>query len=96
MALYQHRRNVAEQAIRTFKNHFIAGLCTLPEELPIELWDELIKQAELTLNLMRGSRLHPQMLAYAHSQGTYRYSKYPIAPPGIKVVVHEKPDQRKS
>ena len=60
-APYQHRTNAAERAIRTFKNHLIAGLCTLPEDFPIELWDELIEQAELTLNLMRGSRLHPQM-----------------------------------
>lgn len=26
---YLHRRNVAERAIRIFKNHFIAGLCSV-------------------------------------------------------------------
>jgi hypothetical protein len=30
-----HQRNAAERAIRTFKNHFIAGMCSAPEDFPI-------------------------------------------------------------
>ena len=29
-----HRRNAAERAIRTLKNHFIAGLCTAHKNYP--------------------------------------------------------------
>ena len=47
-----HRRNAAERAIRTFKNHFIAGLCSVDKDLPLHLWDRLLPQAELTLNLL--------------------------------------------
>ena len=32
-----HRRNAAERAIRTFKNHFIAGLCTTAADFPLNL-----------------------------------------------------------
>ena len=31
-----HRRNAAERAIRTFKNHFLAGLASLEPTFPIE------------------------------------------------------------
>jgi hypothetical protein len=36
-----HRRNAAERAIRTFKNHFIAGLCSVDKDFPLHLWDRL-------------------------------------------------------
>jgi hypothetical protein len=53
-----HRRNAAERAIRTFKNHFIAGLCSTEKNFPMHLWDRLLPQAILTLNLLRGSTEH--------------------------------------
>ena len=90
-----HRRNSAECAIRTFKNHFIAGLCSLDKEFPLHLWDRLIPQAEITLNLMRASRLNPNMSAWTQLHGTtFDYNRTPLAPPGIRVLVHEKPAAR--
>jgi hypothetical protein len=50
-----HRRNAAERAIRTYKNHLIAGLCSTDKDFPLHLWDRLIPQCTLTLNLLRGS-----------------------------------------
>ena len=91
-----HRRNAAERAIRTFKNHFIAGLCSVDAKFPLCLWDELVPQGELTLNLMRGSRINPKLSAWAQVNGHYDFNRNPIAPPGIRVLVHEKPAQRKS
>jgi hypothetical protein len=58
-----HRRNAAERAIRTFKNHFIAGLCGVDQYFPLHLWDRLLPQAILTLNLLRGSRINPKLSA---------------------------------
>jgi hypothetical protein len=48
-----HRRNSAERAIQTWKDHFITGLCTTNPHFPIYLWDKLIPQANTTLNLLR-------------------------------------------
>jgi hypothetical protein len=59
-------------------------------------WDELIPQAELTLNLMRSSGITPYMSAWHQLHGAYSYNRTPIAPPGMRVVVHEKPDKRPS
>jgi len=58
-----HRRNAAERAIRTFKNHFIAILCSTDPEFPLRLWDRLLSQALTTLNLLRGSRINPKLSA---------------------------------
>jgi hypothetical protein len=47
-----HRRNAAERAIRTFKNHLLAGLASTDDAFPVHLWCRLVKQAQRTLNLL--------------------------------------------
>jgi hypothetical protein len=63
---YYHRRNAAERAIHKFKEHLFAVLATVDPDFPLHLWDCLLPQAELTLNLSRSSRQHPQLSATAH------------------------------
>jgi hypothetical protein len=48
-----HQRNAAKRAIRTWKKHFVAGLCSTNPAFPLHLWDRIIKQATITLNLLR-------------------------------------------
>jgi hypothetical protein len=91
---HDHKRNAAERAIRTAKNHFIAGLATCEKDFPLKLWDRLIPQAELTLNLLRGSRINPKLSAWEQINGRFDYNRTPFAPPGIKVLIHEAPEQR--
>jgi hypothetical protein len=91
-----HRRNAMERAIRTFKNHFVAGLCSTHPDFPLRLWDSLLPQAEITINLLRASRTQPHISAYEALFGKYDYNCNPLMPPGTKVVVHEKPSQRGS
>jgi hypothetical protein len=77
-----HRRNAAERAIQTFKEHFVAGLSSVDPTFPLHLWDRLLPQAEITLNLLRTSRLHPRLSAAAHFHGLVDYNKTALAPPG--------------
>ena len=93
---HQHRRNAAERAIRTFKNHFLAGLATCDPDFPLREWDRLVTQAELTLNLLRNSRVNPNLSAWAYLFGNFDFNKSPLAPPGTKIVIHSKPANRKS
>ena len=93
---HNHRANRAERAIRTFKNHFISTLATADPSFPLKAWDELIPQAEITLNMMRSSRVNPVISAYQQLCGKYEYSSHPLAPPGMRVVAHVKPAQRES
>ena len=48
-----HRRNAAEVAIRNFKAHFLSVLAGVAEDFPMHLWDRLLPQTEITLNLLR-------------------------------------------
>lgn len=91
-----HRANAAERAIRTFKNHFIAGLSSVDPNFPLYLWDRLIEQALLTLNLMRTSRINPKLSAQAQLHGFFDFNRTPLAPPGTRILAHEKPSKRAS
>ena len=91
-----HRTNAAERAIRTFKDHLLAGLASVDPNFPMYLWDRLLHQATITLNLLRPARLNPNLSAYAFSNGCFNYMSTLLAPPGIRVEIHEKPNNRPS
>ena len=89
-----HRRNAAEVAIRNFKSHFLSVLAGVADDFPLKLWDKLLPQTEITLNLLRQSNATPTVSAYAHLNGPFDYNKMPLAPMGCNAQVHEKTDSR--
>jgi len=89
-----HCHNAAERAIHTFKNHFIARLCSTNKDFPIHLWDWLLPQAELSLNLSWGSCINPSLSAWVQIHRPFDFNHTPIAPPGIRVLVHDKPTKQ--
>jgi hypothetical protein len=88
-----HRRNAAERAIHTFKENFVSVLASVDPDVPLHLWGHLFPQAEITLNLLRKSRQHPQLSAAAHYHGMVDYNKTAFAPQECKFIAHEKPSQ---
>ena len=40
--------------------------------------------------------MNPKLSAYAYLFGNYDFNENPLAPPGTKVMVHMKPEQRTS
>ena len=93
---HNHKINAAERAIQTFKNHFVAGLCTAHPQFPLQLWCELLPQAEISLNLLRRARCNNKLSAYAVYNGEFNFDKTPLAPPGTKALVFEDPSVRNS
>jgi hypothetical protein len=93
----EHRRNVAEKAIQTFKDHFIGVLSGCAKSMPMHLWCQLLPQVERQLLLLWQSRVNPGMSAYAHVyQGHHDYSKHPFVPIGMEALVHENPQKRRT
>jgi hypothetical protein len=87
---HNHRANRAERAIRDVKNHLIAILATTHKEFPLYLWDELLEQAQITLNSLRPFARNPDISAYHGIHGTpYDFIAHPIAPCGMQVVIHK-------
>ena len=87
-----HRANAAERAIRVVKNHLLSGLALCHKDYPIREWDRLLTQGELTVNLLRNSRVNPSLSAWAYLFGNHDFNRVPLAPPGTKVIIHIKPD----
>ena len=84
-----HRRNLAERAIQTFKCHFKAILAGVDESFPMQLWDKLLPQTILTLNLLQQSNVTPTVSAYQYVHGIFDYNKTPLAPLGCAVQLFE-------
>jgi hypothetical protein len=58
-----HFSTVPGSTPNTFKQHFVARLSSVDPSFPMHLWDRLLPQAEITLNLLWTSRLHLQLSA---------------------------------
>jgi len=74
-----HWRNRAERAIRTFKARFLAILAGVYPKFPPYLWDLLLPQAELTLNLIRQSTINPRISAWKFFHGPFDFTKTLLA-----------------
>jgi hypothetical protein len=74
----------------------VTGISSVDPSFPLHLWDRLLPQAEITLNLLRTWRLHPQLSAAAHFDGLVDYNKTAFAPPGCKIIAHEKQGKRRT
>ena len=83
-----HSRNVMERAIRTFKHYFVEGLASVYNDFTIYLWCWILKQAEITITLLRESRTNPGLLENAQIFGTFDFNAKPMAPPGTKIISH--------
>jgi hypothetical protein len=84
-----HRGNLVERAIQTFKNHFKAIIAGVGDSFPMKLWDKLLPQTVLTLNLLRQSNFAPTVSAYQYVHRNFDYNKMPLAPMGCAVQLHE-------
>jgi hypothetical protein len=93
---YSHRINAAERAIRSFKDHLIAGISSTDKAFTMHMWDRLLPQAIITLNMLRISRINNKLSASTHVDGQYDYNRAPIAPPGKIIIAHETPNLRRT
>jgi hypothetical protein len=91
-----HCQNQAERAICTFKDHFLAILAGVNSAFPPFLWDLLLPQAELTLNLLCRAMLNPRISAWEFFQGLFDFNKTPLGLDGCRVLIHAKPATRQS
>jgi hypothetical protein len=83
-----HCHNAAERAIRIFKEHFVAGISSVDPTFPLHLWDRLLPQVDITLNLLRTSRLHLQLSTPVHFHDLVDCDKTAFSPPGCKIIAH--------
>eukprot|EP00957_Ditylum_brightwellii_P203729 15335952-Ditylum_brightwellii.AAC.1 len=60
------------------------------------LWDLLLLQTCLTLNILRTSQTNPQLSAEDQLKGNHDFNDVPLAPPGTRTVTFDDLDERGS
>ena len=83
-----HRRNAAVRAIQTFKDHFLAILSSVAHNFPRHLWDLILPQTEMTLNLLRHATANLAIYVWEFLNGKFNYNATSLGPLGISVIVH--------
>ncbi len=88
---HNHCINAAKRAIQTFKDHFVSALATTDNKFPLQLWDQLAPQVEITLNMLCPLQIDPTMLGYVAIHRPYNWNRFLLAPPVCKAVIYESP-----
>ena len=92
----EHRRNIAEKTIQTWKDHFISVCRGVYAHFPMHLWCRLTPQPEKQLLLLRQTNINPKISAFAYLYGTHIYNAQPFSPIGMEAMIHNKTSQRKT
>ncbi len=62
----------------------------------MKLWDQLLEQAQDSLNMLCIARINPKLSMYHILEGPHDFNKNPWALPGTCAVVYEPPERRQS
>ena len=92
----QHRRNIAEKAIQTWKAHDIGVFSGMDMKCPLFLWDLMLKQIDMQVNMLRQSNITPRISAHAHLHGQHDFNRHPLAPLDIEVHSYVLPNKRRT
>ena len=90
------RTNPAERGIQTWKSCGKSILASLPPKFPIAYWCRLTPQIDFCVNIVRKCRQNPLLSAWAAMEGEFHFDATPIAPPGSEMLMHEKPNRRRT
>ncbi len=91
-----HRRNAAKVAIHNFKPHFLSVLAGVADNFPPNLWDWVLPQTKIAIDLIWQSNATPNDLAYTYFSSPFDYNKMLLVPMGCEAQVHEKTDKRRT
>ena len=91
-----HRTNPSERLIQTYKSCIKPIVASLTPTFPITYWCRLIPQVDLSINIVRKCSQNPLLSAWAAMKGEYHFDATPVATQGSEMLMHEKPNRRKT
>ena len=84
---HNHAVLIAKPAVKFAKYHTIAHLATIDSNCQIQLWCKFIPQIEITLNILRTSRVDPKKSVYEALNGrTFSWNIMPLTPVGLRAL----------
>ena len=75
---------------QTFNSHFKSILRGVANNFPLNKWDTLLPQAELTCNLLHQSNIAPNVSVKAYTFRTHDFNCMPLVHLGCAVQIHVK------
>jgi hypothetical protein len=92
-----HRRNLCRTCHSNLQSSLPLHSHRHHQSFPNYLWDKLMPQTELTINLLRQSLIAPAMSAWEYyNNAPFNFDATPISPCGCPVIIHNKPNKRAS
>ena len=92
----QNRRNISERALQTWRSHTIGALSGVSENSPLSLWDELLSQLDMQVNLLRFSNVNPKVFSWIVLNGAHDFNMHPLALLGVEIQMLENHDKKKT
>ncbi|KAL7475457.1 LOW QUALITY PROTEIN: hypothetical protein ACHAW6_001369 [Cyclotella cf. meneghiniana] len=89
-----HRTNIAEDMIRTWKNHICAIQAGTPKTYRLSNWCKDLEQVDITLNMMCPCTQNPNLSASEAMDGMFSFDATPMAPIGTECMIHVKLSKR--
>ena len=80
-----------------FNNHFLSIVAAINAAFPPYLWDLLLPQAKLIINLLCQATANPKILVWEYCNGPFKnFNKTPLSPVGCRVFIHAEPGNHRS
>ena len=86
-----HCQNATKRIIHTFKAHFLAILVGVDPGFLVFLWDKLLAQAKLMVNLLCQASAAPHISTWEFFNVPFNYNAMPGGPADCKIFIHNKP-----
>ena len=79
-----------------FQRKFLSVLAGVDHDFTKFMWDNLLVQTELTLNLLLQSTLNPRISAWGYFNVIFDYAANPLDTIGCKIIIHTTSNNSKS
>ena len=93
---YTHQTKPSERSIQSYKSCIESTVASLPPKFPITYWCRLIPQVDFSINIVRKCRQIHLLSGWYRMEGEYHFDATPVAPPGSEMLMHKKPNRRKT
>ena len=86
-----YRCNAVERSIGAFKDYLKEFLYSTNTYCPMHNWYHLLEHVEITLNILRPSKINPRIPVYAQLNNTFDLNHAPMDPPVTRNLVQNNP-----
>ena len=77
------------------KGTFLSVLDGVDTTFPKFIWDNILVQREITLNLLCQATLNPSMSTWESLNGAFDYTATPLVTIGCKIIIHTTSNKQK-